>query len=189
MRLNTYLERRNNLMAGNTLLKLAVVLLGVGLVANAFITYDVTRRARTIVVPPVVNTTFELSGYRISDDYARLMTRYIMDLATNYTPATARRNFDELLVLYDPDAYGDGKKAFYGLADTVETAHVTGSFFIERMTLDEDKRQILVEGQKRLTANEQRVEEGPETYIIDYANNNGRFAIRNLSRKQTGMTR
>jgi len=87
------------------------------------------------------------------------------------------------LSLFDPDSFGEGKRTFYKLADTVETAHVTGSFFIQKITVDENKRQILVQGQKRLTANEQKVEEGPETYVIDYGNNNGRFAITNLSRK------
>jgi conjugal transfer pilus assembly protein TraE len=107
-----------------------------------------------------------------------------MGLAANYTPTTARNNFDEILSLYDPDSHGEGKKTFYKLADTVETAHVTGSFFIQKITIDENRRQILVEGQKRLTANEQKVEQGPETYVIDYGNNNGRFVIVNLSRKQ-----
>jgi conjugal transfer pilus assembly protein TraE len=159
-------------------------MIGLGLVVNAFVTYSLSKRARTIIVPPVVNARFEISGYRLSDDYVKLMTRYIMGLAANYTPTTARNNFDELLGLYDPDTHGEGKKTLYKLADTVETAHVTGSFFIQKITIDENKRQILVEGQKRLTANEKKVEEGPETYIIDYGNNNGRFAITNLSRKQ-----
>lgn len=184
MEMNKYIEQRNNLIANNRLLKLAVVMIGLGLVVNAFVTYSLSKRARTIIVPPVVNARFEISGYRLSDDYVKLMTRYIMGLAANYTPTTARNNFDELLGLYDPDTHGEGKKTLYKLADTVETAHVTGSFFIQKITIDENKRQILVEGQKRLTANEKKVEEGSETYIIDYGNNNGRFAITNLSRKQ-----
>ena len=112
-----------------------------------------------------------------------------MSLAANYTPATARNNFDELLSLYGPYSHGEGKRAFYKLADTVETAHVTGSFFIQKITIDENRRQILVEGQKRLTANEQKVEEGTETYVIDYGNNNGRFVIANLSRKPPRVER
>ena len=182
--MNKYMEQRNNLIANNKLLKLAVAMIGLGLVVNAFVTYSLSKRARTIIVPPVVTTRFEISGSRLSDEYVKLMTRYIMGLAANYTPATARNNFDELLGLYDPDSHGEGKKTFYKLADTVETAHVTGSFFIQKITIDENKRQILVEGQKRLTANEQKVEEGPETYVIDYGNNNGRFVVANLSRKQ-----
>ena len=184
MEMNRYMEQRNNLFVSNKLLKCAVVVIGLGLVVNALVTYSLSKRARTIIVPPVVTTRFELSGYRLSDEYVKLMTRYIIGLAANYTPTTARSNFDELLSLYDPDSHGMGKKTLYKLADTVETAHVTGSFFIQKITIDENKRQILVEGQKRLTANEQKVEEGQETYVIDYGNNNGRFAITNLSRKQ-----
>lgn len=185
MEMNKYMEQKNNFIAGNRLLKFAVIMLGLGLVGNAFVTYSLSKRARTVIVPPVVNTRFEISGSRLSDEYVKLMTRYIMSLAANYTPLTARNNFDELLGVYDPDSHDEGKKTFYKLADTVETAHVTGSFFIQKIAVDEKKGQILVEGQKRLTANEQKVEEGPETYVIDYRNNNGRFAILNLSRKTT----
>lgn len=184
MELNKYLEQKNNFIANNRLLKLAVIAIGLGLVVNAFMSYSLSKRARTIIVPPVVNTRFEISGSRLSDDYVKLMTRYIMSLAANYTPTTARSNFDELLSLYDPDSHGEGQKTLYKLADTVETAHVTGSFFIQKITIDENRRQILVEGARRLTANEQKVEEGPETYVIDYGNKNGRFVIVNLSRKQ-----
>ncbi len=183
MELNKYLEQKNNLIAGNRLLKLAVVVMGLGLIVNAFVTHSISKRARTIIVPPVVTTRFELSGSRLSDEYAKLMTRYIMSLAANYTPGTVRGNFDELLSLYDPDAHGEAKRVFYKLADTVETARVTASFFIQKITLDEARRQITVEGAKRLIANEQKVEEGPETYLIEYSNNNGRFAVTNLSRK------
>jgi conjugal transfer pilus assembly protein TraE len=186
MEIIKYVEERNKLIAGNRLLKLALILLGIGLVLNAFITYSLSKRARTIIVPPVINTRFELSGYRLSDEYVKLMTRYIMDLSANYTPQTARANFDELLSLYDPDASGEGRKTFYKLADTVETAKVTASFFIRKITIDEGKRQILVEGQKRLSANEQKVEEGQEGYLIEYGNNNGRFTIVRLSQKGKG---
>jgi len=186
MELTKYIEEKNNLIANNRLLKLAVIVLGFGLVLNAFITYSLSKRARTIIVPPVVNTKFELSGYHLSDEYVKLMTRYIMGLAANYNPSTARNNFDELLSLYDPDASTEGRKTFYKLADTVETAKVTASFFIHKILIDEGKQQILVEGQKRLIANEQKVEEGEADYIIDYANNNGRFSIVRLSQKEKG---
>ena len=186
MEITTYTEQKNNLIASNRLLKLAVIMLGIGLVLNAFITYSLSKRARTIIVPPVINTRFELSGYRLSDEYVKLMTRYIMGLAANYNPSTARNNFDELLSLYDPDASAEGRKTFYKLADTVETAKVTASFFIHKITIDEGKRQILVEGQKRLSANEQKVEEGQEGYVIEYANSNGRFSIVRLSQKGKG---
>ncbi|OPY70744.1 MAG: TraE protein [Syntrophorhabdaceae bacterium PtaU1.Bin034] len=183
MELNKYLEQKNNFIANNRLLKLAVVAIGLGLVVNAIITYSMSKRARTIIVPPVVNTRFELSGSRLSDEYVKVMTRYVMSLAANYTPVTARSNFDELLGLYDSGSYAEGKRTFYRLADTVETARVTASFFVQKITVDENKKEILVEGVRRLTANEQKVEEGPETYVIDYGNDNGRFAITNLSRK------
>jgi conjugal transfer pilus assembly protein TraE len=90
MELNKYIEQKNNLIAGNRLLKLAVVTVGLGLIVNAFITFSLSKRARTVIVPPIVNTRFEISGSRLSDEYVKLMTRYVMSLAANYTPKIGR---------------------------------------------------------------------------------------------------
>jgi hypothetical protein len=64
----------------------------------------------------------------------------------------------------------------------VENAHVTSSFFIQKITVDENRRRHWL---RHKAADSQRTEgeEGPETYIITYVNDNGRFLITNLSRK------
>lgn len=48
MEMNKYVEQRKNFIAGNRLLKFAVIMLGLGLVVNAFITYSLSKRARTL---------------------------------------------------------------------------------------------------------------------------------------------
>jgi len=184
MRIKTYLEEKLNLTVENRLLKFAITVLGIALIVNVFVTWGLVVRTRTIVVPPVVNTRFELSGAKLSDEYVKMMVRYIVSIGLNYTPSSARTNFEELLGLYDPSTYEEKKREFYELAEIVETTKVTNIFFIHRMSIDENKRQIEIQGMRKQLANEQKIKEGQETYLIEYSNNNGRFAIVHITQKQ-----
>lgn len=176
-----YLEEKKNTIAENKLLKFVIVVLTIGLILNAFMTVMLFRRARTIVVPPVVNARFEISGKIMSDEYLRMMTRYVVGLALNYTPSSARTNFEELLTICDPTTYDEKKAEFYSLAETVETTKLTSHFLIQTMSVDDGKRQIEIQGPRKQLANGQKIKEGMETYTIDYSNNNGRFAIVKIS--------
>jgi conjugal transfer pilus assembly protein TraE len=183
LNIKRYLEQQKNLLTENKLLKLALLVLLVGLIANAFTMLIIVRRARTVIVPPVVNTKFEITGNSLSDDYLRIMTRYIVALAFNYNPVSARRNFEELLALYDPTVYDEKKREFYGLAETVETSKMTSIFLIQKMAIDDKARQIEIQGQRKQLANEQKIKEGAETFTIEYSNSNGRFAILRIAQK------
>jgi len=184
MRIKTYLEEKLNLTTENRLLKFAITVLGVALIANVFVTWGLLVRTRTIIVPPVVNTKFELSGAKFSDEYIKMMARYIVAIGLNYTPSSARANFEELLGLYDPTTYEEKKREFYELAEIVETTKVTNIFFIHRMSIDESKKQIEIKGVRKQLANEQKIKEGQETYLIEYSNNNGRFSIVRITQQQ-----
>lgn len=184
MRIKTYLEEKLNLTVENRLLKFAITMLGIALIVNVFVTWGLVVRTRTIVVPPVVNTRFELSGAKLSDEYVKMMARYIVSIGLNYTPSSARANFEELLGLYDPSTYEEKKREFYELAEIVETTKVTNIFFIHRMSMDENQKQIEVQGMRKQLANEQKIKEGQETYLIEYSNNNGRFAVVRITQKQ-----
>ena len=92
-----FVSEHKRLAGSNAVLRLTVVLLFIGLVINAFISYSMSKRVRTVILPPVVDEKIELSGTKFSDSYLRLMSRYVTGLARNYTPSSARGNFDELL--------------------------------------------------------------------------------------------
>ena len=135
-----FVSEHKRLSESNAVLRLAVVLLFIGLVINAFISYSMSKRVRTVILPPVVNEKIELSGTKFSDSYLRLMSRYITGLARNYTPSSARGNFDELLALFDPSVYVENKTRLYSLASTVETARVTSVWTPDAISWDEGKR-------------------------------------------------
>ena len=190
MELKVYTDKLSNLTAENRLLKFVVVVIGCAVLANTFIMLGMTRRARTIIVPPALvspglSAKVEISGDQASDGYLELMTRYVTGLALNYTPATAREQFGELLALYSPSAFPDAKKTFYALAGTVETANVSSVFTPGSIKVDRMRGVIDATGVQRQFAQDGGPL-GPDketTYEISYRISDGRFELTGFSEK------
>jgi type IV conjugative transfer system protein TraE len=109
------------------------------------------------------------------------MSRYITGLARNFTPSSARGNFDELLTFFEPSVYVENKTRLYSLASTVETARVTSVWTPDTISWDEGKREIIVRGLRKEYVGDQKTSDGRESYAIDYSNVNGRFAITRIA--------
>lgn len=195
MELKVYTDKLSNLTAENRLLKFVVVVIGCAVLANTFIMLGMTRRARTIIVPPALvspalvspglSAKVEISGDQASDGYLELMTRYVTGLALNYTPATAREQFGELLALYSPDAFPVARKTFYALAGTVETANVSSVFTPGSIKVDRMRGVIDATGIQRQFAQDGGPL-GPDketTYEISYRISDGRFELTGFSEK------
>ncbi|NKE71281.1 type IV conjugative transfer system protein TraE [Candidatus Manganitrophus noduliformans] len=181
MKLETYLQGASNKAAENRLLKSVVLIIGVAVVVNTVLLSRAMNAARTILIPPGINGKVEITGDRASEEYVKAFARYVTGLAGSYTPATARAQFEELLVLYSPEAYPEGKKIFYELADRIETAHVTHVYFIQKIAVG--KSQIEVSGIRKQFIEATRIDETGMSYLIDYKILDGRFTLLGFSEK------
>jgi conjugal transfer pilus assembly protein TraE len=178
MKISSFLNEHAATAAENRLLKFAVIFIGIVTLINSVATYMALNKQRTIVVPPVIDSRFEISGKTVSEDYLKMMTRYVVNLVLNYTPHTARGQMDEALRLFAPEGYAEAKKMFYQLADTIETAKVTNVFHIQKITVDGSRRTIEIQGDKRQFVNEQKTGEvAVAVYMFDYRLDNGKFML------------
>lgn len=184
MKLNLFLQKSSNIFAENRLLKFVVVVIGIATVVNAIMTYHALNYQRTIIVPPVLKSRIEITGDRASEEYVKAFSRYVAALSFSYSPGTVKSQFDELLVLYAPEAFPEGKRVLYELADRVITTRVTGVFFMGRLYVDGGKNQIEMSGQKRQYVDDRKVEDVTKTYLIDYRISDGRFQIMRISEKE-----
>lgn len=184
MRLDLFVQRTSNIVAENRLLKFVVVCIGLMQLVNSYMVYDTYHSQRVILVPPDLKSRVEISGKGASDEYVKEFTRYALGLSLNYSPATARAQFDELLALYDPEVFPAAKRAYYDLAETIEMTGVTSIFHIQGISVSGDSSRIEVKGLKRLFAEDRMTEEGFKTYFIDYRISNSRFMIVNISEKE-----
>lgn len=186
MRLKRFLSEKDSVMDENKLLKFAVCVIGAGLLVNGFFTQKAINQVRTIIVPPVVNEKFEIKGSEVSPEYLRVMTRYALGLALNYTASNARNQFTELLTLYSPAAYNEAKRIFLELADTIEATKLVNTFEIHKMNLEKDKQTIEAVGVTRQLFSMQGKtdKDGQETYVIEYSVHDGRFRIEKIYKKK-----
>ncbi len=181
MDMKIFMQRSSNLMAENRLLKLVVLVIGMTVLYNTYMVRKAMNTQRTILVPPVINTEIEIQGDKASDSYIRHFIRYTLNLAFNYTPATARKQFEELLTFYAPVTYPRAKKLFYELNDSIETAQISNIFYIQKISLDRTKRQVEITGLKRQYVQDVKSDESYKTYLVDYVIENGRFMIMDVS--------
>jgi conjugal transfer pilus assembly protein TraE len=188
MKLSSLLNQYSATVAENRLLKFAVVIIAVVTVINTCLLYVSLSKERTIVVPPVIDTRFEIRGNVPSEDYIKMMTRYVVSLVLNYTPFTARKQMDEALKLFAPgESYIEAKRMFYSLADTVETAKVTNVFHVDKISVDASRGTIEVQGSKTQVVNEQKTKEQPSAvYLINYRVENARFLLTKFYPKNEG---
>jgi len=173
-----FLEKTANLLMENKLLKLCVIVIGLLQVVNLTWNYSIMKSSRTVVVPAGFNEKMEMSDKIISESGIKQYVRYVLGLALNYNPATARIQFDELLTICAPDSFSKAKSDYYSLADDIEKAKVSSSFFIQKITFDQSASVVEVQGMKKQYTNEIKVKDDkPETYIIEYMVNSGKFLV------------
>ena len=185
MKFNLFMQGLSNVKGENRLLKYAGVFIGIGFIANTLVTIHALEHETTILVPPVINTKLEIIGHTASEEYIRVFGRYAMWLALNYSPATARSQFSELLTMFAPEKYAGVRKSFYGIADTVEMGHVSSVFHITRIRIDRARCEMEIDGVRRQYANDQFLEEKERIYMIDYRVTDGRFLINRLYEQET----
>ncbi len=184
MKLKLFLQEKANIAGENRLLKFTVLVIGAAVIINSFILVYALNNQRTILVPPVINTKLEIVGNSAPDEYIRVFGRYAAWLALNYSPATARSQFSELLTLFAPEKYAESRKVFYGLADTIEMGHVSSVFHITRIIVDRSRREMEIDGSRKQYANDQLVEDKERAYLLEYRVNDGRFTIVGLTQKE-----
>lgn len=177
MKLSNYLNDKAKHKGENRLLKFTILVIGIVTLLNTGIMLKALSYQRVVIVPPGLQEKTTIQGNKLDEIYVSTFVRYISSLAFSYTPATARRQFDELLLHFDPTAYPRGKTTFYNLAEKVADTQVTQEFYLNKITVNTETKKIEIDGTRRQYIDDRKVEDGKKNYYIDYRILNGRFYI------------
>jgi type IV conjugative transfer system protein TraE len=184
MDLQYSIREKDNLRSAIRLLKFFVVVIGIAVI---YLTFKVTRTVefqKTVLVPVFFDSKLEISGDDISDEGAEMYARRITALRANYSPGVARRYFNMLLRLYAPAAYPEAWKAYYDLADRIETANVSSAFYLEKVETDRKNRRIVVEGRNRKFKDNTSLFDILVQYVISYQVDHGMFQVLDIEEKE-----
>jgi len=107
-----------------------------------------------------------------------------VSLATTYSPSTARKQFNELLVYYAPESYPEASTLWYSLAGRIEESQVSSVFYPQTLSMKDNRIEVFGD-LKQYTGNT-RLENTTRTYFLDYQIRDGRFSL--LAFKEKGKS-
>ena len=180
--MNVFVSKAANLFAQNRLMKFVIILLTCGYLFNSLLVNRALKYQKIVLIPPHMTGTVEFVQGKPTETYINDICRRIIMLATNYSPATARKQFDELLVYYAPESYPDASKSLYSLAGRVEDAQVSSVFFPESFKPKDDHIEIF--GNVRQFTGNTGIENRSATYKLHYKIIDGKCEIISLVEHQ-----
>ena len=186
MDLNMYVQKLANKEAENRLLKFAIVIIGVAILVNSFMIFLALDKQTVVLIPPGLDHKAEVSGGQLSEEYVRTFSRYVAMLALTYSPATARSQFDDVLLLFTPESYKDAYKTFYDIASVVEQKNVSSVFYVTQpIRVNLRERTMDVEGLLRRYKDNQKLDESVKKYEIRYQVDDGKFRLVKFGEKES----
>ena len=181
VKLYQYMNDKAKHKGENRLLKFTVLIIGIVTLINAGVMLKALGYQRVVIIPPGLQEKTTIEGNKLDEIYVSTFVRYISSLAFSYTPASARRQFDELLLHFDPSAYPQGKTTFYNLAEIITETQLTQVFYITEITVNTETKKIEIAGTKRQYIDDRKIEDDKKTYYIEYTILNGRFFILSIT--------
>ncbi|MGB9811626.1 MAG: type IV conjugative transfer system protein TraE [Dictyoglomus turgidum] len=181
MELKKYLEEKANYAMSNRILRFFVIVIGVAFIVQSFVMYTLWKSQKVILVPPNLSSQAYISGSDASQEYLRAMARYVMTLGFCYSPGTVRSQLNDLLKLFSPEEFPSYKQVFYKIASDSEAAAVSSSFFVSKIEVDKDSKEITVTGVlNQWTQDKKFITDEVRTYKLRYAIQDGMFLLKEL---------
>ena len=181
MNIELFVQKASNLFVSNRLLRFVVVVLAVAFVFNSIMVYRAVRYQKVVLIPPHMTGTVEFVQGKPTENYVTEIARRVVSLASTYSPPTARKQFEEVLFYYAPEAYPDASRSWYSLASRVEESQVSSVFYIEKYTLKDNSIEVF--GDLKQFAGTAVIENASRTYRIEYQIRDGRFEITSFKEK------
>jgi len=181
MKADVFVQKSSNLFVENRLLKFVVGVMAAAVCFNSLMVYRAVKYQRTVLIPPTMTGTVEFVQGKPTEAYIKDMSRKIVNLATTYSPPTARGQFNDLLALYTPEAYPTASKSWYSLAGRIEESQVSSTFYMETITLGESTIEVF--GNLVQFAGDTKLETAAKTYVVQYRIRDGRFEISEFKEK------
>ena len=181
MKADIFVQKTSNLFVENRLLKFAVGAMAVAVCFNSLMVHRAVKYQRVVLIPPAMTGTIEFVQGKPTEAYIKDMSRKIVNLATTYSPPTARGQFDDLLSLYTSEAYPEASKSWYSLAGRIEESQVSSTFYLEKITLGEGTIEMF--GNVVQFAGDTKLERAAKTFVVAYRIRDGRFEMSEFKEK------
>lgn len=167
------------------LLGLSGVLLGVTLLqttANLCLLHYAHAKHETHFLPLQITGAFSLSASGISEGYLRDMSSFLSQLRFNVTSSSANTQFNALLAYVAPSLYGELRAQFIKEIKDIQHEHLSSAFYPTSFEMDIKHLSVKISGQMRRLVGSDLMSDQRETFLMNYAYENGLLKLTNLER-------
>lgn len=180
MKHSEHLSRLDRLSSSNRSLLLIVLIIGISVWINILTTISLISKENFILVPPGLQTQAGIQKDKADEQYLIASTRSVLNLLLNYTPATIKDQYEELLMLYDADTQPATRTQFYNLVENAKMASVSSLFVPQKFVVNQAESWIKALGGRKLYR--QDLTEPPQTAVfqINYKIQNYRFIVKDI---------
>ncbi len=177
MHIQKFINKFDNLLAENRLLKFVIIVIGSSCVISSIIALRAVTYQKVVILPPAVDKRIEIQGGSVNTEYIELFTKYAMGLLLNYTPGIFDDQISDLLKLTSPRYYPALNRKMIELKENVKRLSITSMFYPQLLRINQEKQEIKILGLRIQTAQGQEVERVEKIYLMKYQMLSGRFYV------------
>lgn len=155
--------------------------LSLALVCILLLSFFILMSTRTIIVPPGSTTNYIVGSDLANEPYLADMSKYIINLMFNVTPANVDENFSAILKMADSSTYGEVKKYLDATAKRIKEQQITSVFSSTgSYQYYPNKRQIVINGEVKNYLADKLVDNTTKRLAVNFTIKSGQFKILNI---------
>lgn len=178
-----FFEAMANKNDENNLLRFVVVILTVGLLLEGLLMVYMRKNERTVIVPSYLDRKFYVEGNKASNEYIEMMSKYSVELITNFTPDTIKERVNEFMRFVSPTVYKDVSTSLLVMVDEATTYKISQYFIPQRMVMQDNNIQII--GLLRKYTQDKELLVAKAEYKMKFYIEQGRFVIASYEKIET----
>lgn len=170
-----FVEEWKNLEHKSKLQIMVIIVLSATIVLMAGVNVYMANTQRTIIVPSYIDKQFHVEGSKASPEYYEMMSRYAIELISNYTPETIETRVSEFRRFMSPSVYNSVAPALQKLVSDAKQYGISQYFIPQTLDLKNDT--IMTSGLLRQFSGDKQISGGRTTFKLTFQINSGRFEI------------
>lgn len=178
-----FFESMANKNDENNLLRFVVVILTIGLLLEGLLMVYMRKNERTVIVPSYLDRKFYVEGNKASNEYIEMMSKYSVELITNFTPDTIKERVNEFMRFVSPTVYKDVSTSLLVMVDEATTYKISQYFIPQRMVMQDNNIQII--GLLRKYTQDKELLVAKAEYRMKFYIEQGRFVIASYEKIET----
>lgn len=176
--LKRYLNEKEQLLYVNKFFRRIIFILAFVIAMQSLMLYYVVGYTKVILVPPQITSVLEITGKDANEEYVKGMSKYLLNLALNYTPQSVEDQLGDFLKYVEPSKYELFRSTFLRIIDDVKTTQISSSFYVNYIKVDRNAKKVIVRGSLlRVTPSNIVMKDENHYYAYEYLIREGKFMI------------